>query len=123
MNNNDEHEIRYRIFKILNANPNLTQRQMAKEMGLSLGKFNYCLKELIKKGFVKINRFKSSDNKATYMYILTPHGIEEKTKITSSFLKRKMDEFEDIKRQIIEISLEVNEEKNDLILFDKGLKE
>ena len=87
------------------------------------GSLTIVLKELIKKGFVKINRFKSSDNKATYMYILTPHGIEEKTKITSSFLKRKMDEFEDIKRQIIEISLEVNEEKNDLILFDKGLKE
>ena len=80
MNTSDNHEIRYRLFRLLDDDLNLTQRQMAEQMGISLGKFNYCLKELVKKGFVKINRFKSSNNKAVYMYILTPHGIEEKTK-------------------------------------------
>ena len=62
--NNDEQEIRYRLFKLLDDDPNLTQRQMAGEMGISLGRFNFCLKELVKKGFVKIDRFTSSQNKA-----------------------------------------------------------
>lgn len=101
-------EIHYHLLKILENNPNLTQRQMAEEMGLSLGKFNYCLRELVKKGIVKIERFKSSDNKAAYMYILTPHGMEQKTKITASFLKRKMIEYELLKQQIFELSQEVN---------------
>ncbi|MHB8789311.1 MAG: MarR family EPS-associated transcriptional regulator [Desulfobulbaceae bacterium] len=101
-------EIHYHLLKILENNPNLTQRQMAEEMGLSLGKFNYCLRELVKKGIVKIERFKSSDNKAAYMYILTPHGMEQKTKITASFLKRKMTEYELLKQQIDELSQEVN---------------
>ncbi len=101
-------EIPYRLLKILESDPNLTQRQMAGEMGLSLGKFNYCLKELIKKGFVKVERFTSSENKAAYMYILTPNGIEEKSRITVSFLKRKMKEFEEIKQQIEELKQEVS---------------
>ena len=65
-------EINYRLLKLLEQNPNLTQRQMAEEMGLSLGKFNFCLKELVKKGSVRVKRFKSSDNKAGYLYLLTP---------------------------------------------------
>lgn len=63
MNVNDEQEIRYRLFKLLDDDPSLTQRQMAEKIGISLGKFNFCLKELVKKGFVKINRFTSSQNK------------------------------------------------------------
>ena len=101
-------EIRYRLLKLLESNPNLTQRQMAEAMGLSLGKFNFCLKELVKKGAVKIERFKSSNNKAGYMYLLTAHGIEQKTKITASFLRRKMAEYEQLKQEIHELSLEVN---------------
>ena len=108
MNNIDDHEIRYRLFKLLDDDPNLTQRKMAEQMGISLGKFNYCLNELAKKGFVKINRFKSSDNKVSYMYILTPRGVEEKSKITIRFLKLKMQEFQKIEQQIKEISMEVN---------------
>ena len=101
-------EIPYRLLKILESDPNQTQRQMAREMGLSLGKFNYCLKELVKKGFVKVERFTSSENKAAYMYILTPpHGIEEKSRITVSFLQRKMKEFEEIKQQIEELKKEI----------------
>jgi len=110
MNNTDDHEIRYRLLKLLGDDPNLTQRQMAGEMGLSLGKFNYCLKELVKKGIVKIERFTTSDNKAGYMYILTPHGIEEKAKITVRFLKRKMNEYEKIKQEIKKLKVEVEAE-------------
>ena len=107
MNVNDEQEIRYRLFKLLDDDPNLTQRQMAEKMGISLGKFNYCLKKLVQKGFVKIDRFTSSQNKAAYMYLLTPHGIEEKTKITVKFLKRKINEYEKITQEIEELKGEV----------------
>ena len=101
-------EINYKILKILESNSHLSQRQMAKEMGISLGKFNYCLRELIKKGVVKIDRFKSSDNKAAYMYILTPKGIEQKALITASFLRRKMAEYKKIKEEIETLKREVN---------------
>ncbi|GAH09547.1 unnamed protein product, partial [marine sediment metagenome] len=72
---------------------------MAREMGLSLGKFNYCIKGLVKTGIVKIERFKTSENKAAYIYLLTPKGIKEKVRVTSSFLKRKIDEYERIKQE------------------------
>ena len=100
-------EINYKLLKLLDSNSNLTQRQMAEEMGLSLGKFNYCLKELVKKGIVKIERFTTSSNKAGYMYLLTPRGIEEKTIITTNFLKRKMIEYEVLKREIYELNQEI----------------
>ena len=111
-------ETRYRLLKLVESNPTLTQRQMAAEMGLSLGKFNYCLKELVKKGMVKIDRFKSSDNKAGYMYLLTPHGIEQKTKITASFLRRKMAEFEAIKQEIDSLKQEVEQTSNSKLPTD-----
>jgi EPS-associated MarR family transcriptional regulator len=110
MNTKSTTEIRYRLLKLLENNPNLTQRQMAEKMGLSLGKFNYCLKELAKKGIVKIERFTTSDRKAAYMYLLTPRGIEEKTRITANFLKRKMAEYEQLKKEIRELSREVDPE-------------
>ena len=110
MNTKSTTEIRYRLLKLLEKNPNLTQRQMAEEMGLSLGKFNYCLKELAKKGIVKIERFTTSDRKAAYMYLLTPKGIEEKTRITANFLKRKMAEYDQLKQEIRELTREVNPE-------------
>ena len=110
MNTKSSTEIRYRLLKLLENNPNLTQRQMAEKMGLSLGKFNYCIKELAKKGIVKIERFTTSDRKAAYMYLLTPRGIEEKTRITANFLKRKMAEYEQLKKEIRELTQEVNPE-------------
>jgi EPS-associated MarR family transcriptional regulator len=110
MNNTDEHEIRYRLLKLLGDDPNLTQRQMASEMGLSLGKFNYCLKELVKKGIVKIERFTTSDRKAAYIYLLTPRGINEKATITASFLKRKLYEYEEIIQEIESLKKEVEAE-------------
>lgn len=107
MNKRNDTEIKYRLIKILDSNPNLTQRQMAEEMGVSLGKFNYCLNELIKSGIVKIERFKTSDSKAAYLYLLTPKGMTEKVQITSSFLKRKLDEYEKIKHEIKELEGEL----------------
>ena len=115
MNNQFEQEIRYRLLKILGQESTLTQREMAKRMGISLGKVNYCLSELAKKGLIKVHRFKSAKNKIPYSYILTPHGIEEKARLTVTFLRRKTKEYEEIKRQIKELTAEIEEEKfNDL---------
>lgn len=111
MNKPYEQEILYSLLKILSRDSNLTQREMAQNMGISLGKVNYCVSELVKKGFIKINRFKHSKNKIQYIYILTPQGLEEKAALTLSFLKRKVLEYEEIKRQIKEIVQEVEEEK------------
>jgi EPS-associated MarR family transcriptional regulator len=109
MNTKYEEEIRYHLFKILENEPNLSQRDMARKMGISLGKVNYCITELAKKGFIKVNRFKSAKNKMPYTYLLTVRGIEEKSKLTINFLKRKLREYEEIKRQIGELSREIEE--------------
>ena len=111
MNSPFEQEIRYRLLKILSRETNLTQREMAKKMGISLGKVNYCLSELAKKGLIKVTRFKSAKNKIPYAYVLTPHGLEEKARLTVSFLKRKILEYDETKRLIRELSREVDKEK------------
>jgi len=111
MNNPYEQEIHYRLLKILSKNSNFTQREMAKKMGISLGKVNYCLSELAKKGFIKINRFKYSRNKIRYIYILTPRGLEEKAGLTISFLKRKILDYEEISSQIKDLAREVEEQR------------
>ena len=108
MNAINSTEIKYRLIKILESNPKLTQRQMAEEMGVSLGKFNYCLKELVKSGLVKVERFKTSSNKVAYLYLLTPKGINEKARITTRFLERKLDEYERIKQEISVLREEIN---------------
>lgn len=110
MNNAYEQEIRYRLLKILSAKSNLTQREMARRMGISLGKVNYCLSELAKKRFLKVNRFKESGSKIQYMYLLTPKGMEEKARITLDFLRRKVREYEEIKKQIRELYYELQQQ-------------
>lgn len=107
---NYEQGIHYRLLKMLSKEPNVTQRDMAKRMGISLGKMNYCVTELAAKGWIKIIRFKSAKNKAPYTYLLTPKGLEEKARMTLSFLKRKLAEYEEIKKQIRELHYEVEEE-------------
>ena len=97
MNNHFEQEIRYRLLRILSEEPALSQRDMAQRVGVSLGKVNYCISELAKRGFIKIVRFKSAKNKIPYTYILTPRGIQEKAKLTVRFLRRKLVEYEEIK--------------------------
>ena len=106
---NHEQEIHYRLLKMLSKKPNVTQRDMAKRMGISLGKMNYCVTELAAKGWIKIIRFKSARNKTPYTYLLTPKGLEEKARMTLSFLKRKLSEYEEIKKQIRELHYETEE--------------
>ena len=79
--------------------PNATQRQMAKKLGFSLGKLNYCLKALKEKGLIKIDNFNKNPNKINYLYVLTPKGISEKTKLTLNFMKRKIREYEELKKE------------------------
>ena len=105
--NNFNQEIRYRLLKILETEGSLTQRDMAGRMGVSLGKVNYCMNELVKKGFVKVNRFKDAQNKAKYAYLLTPGGMEEKARVTVRFLRAKMKEYEQIKKEIETLSREI----------------
>ena len=91
---------KYQLLKSLEQDANLTQRQLSKELGISLGKVNYSLQSLIQKGFVKINNFKNSKHKIQYSYLLTPTGIEEKTKLTIEFLKTKTKEYEALKKEV-----------------------
>ena len=110
MNNAFNREVRYRLLKVLSQDATLTQREMAGKMGISLGKVNYCLSELARKGFIKIKRFKDSQNKFQYLYNLTPRGLEAKAGLTISFLKQKMSEYSEIKRQIKELAKEIEGE-------------
>lgn len=101
-------EIRYQILKAVEENPNMSQRELAEVLGVSLGKANYCLKKLIEKGLVKVGNFKSNPDKRVYAYLLTPRGVKEKAVVTMHFLHRKMDEYEQIKREITRLKSEVN---------------
>ena len=88
------------ILRKVQRKPNSTQRELAKELGLSLGKLNYCLRALKTKGLLKIRNFRKNPNKINYIYILTPKGIAEKTKLTVNFMARKMKEYEELKKEI-----------------------
>jgi EPS-associated MarR family transcriptional regulator len=90
----------YILLKTLEENPGLSQRDLAKKLGISLGKVNFCLKALVDKGSVKINNFRNSENKLAYAYLLTPNGIEQKTRMTVEFLQMKMREYERLKKEI-----------------------
>ena len=90
----------YKLLKILKDNPEMTQRQLSRELGLSLGKTNYVIKALIDKGWLKLNNFKRSDKKLGYIYLLTPTGISEKTVLAQNFLRRKSDEYNRLKEEI-----------------------
>jgi EPS-associated MarR family transcriptional regulator len=96
-------EVRYKLFKLLESSPELSQRAVARELGISLGKVNYCLRALIGKGWIKAANFRNSQNKSAYMYLVTPRGIEEKARVTTRFLQFKMREYEALKADIEEI--------------------
>ena len=96
----------YSLLKTIEENPGLSQRSLAQRLGVSLGKVNYCLNALIEKGSVKVNNFRSSDNKLAYAYLLTPRGIDEKARITVQFLKRKMQDYERLRLEIEELQRE-----------------
>ena len=100
-------ELEYRALKILEQHPDLTQRQLAEELGISLGKTHYLVKSLIDVGWVKLDNFQKSNNKWGYAYLLTPKGIREKSLLTHSFIERKRQEFEDLKAEIQALEEEV----------------
>lgn len=100
-------EFEYKVLKWLEKNPNITQRQLAKELGVSLGKTHYLINSLIQVGWVKLENFRRSDNKLGYMYLLTPTGINEKAKITKTFLARKENEYKQLKHEIEQLKSEV----------------
>jgi EPS-associated MarR family transcriptional regulator len=99
-------ETRYQVMRLLEANPELSQRDVARELGISLGKVNYCVQALIRKGWVKAANFKNSHHKAAYMYLLTPRGLEEKGRLALQFLGIKIREYEKLRIEIDEIRRE-----------------
>jgi len=96
-----------KVLRHLEGHPDVTQRELARHLGVSLGKVNYCLKALIDRGWIKANNFKNSNNKAAYAYLLTPRGIEQKAQITLRFFKQKIEEYELLKHEIEELEQEV----------------
>ena len=102
-------EYRYKILKILEANPEISQRDLARELDISLGRANFCLKALIKVGLLKATNFRNSHNKLAYMYLLTPKGLEEKSVITARFLKLKMQEHANLQAEIDELRKDANQ--------------
>jgi len=99
--------LRYQILKLLDANPAISQRELAQELGVSLGKTNYCIRAVVDKGWVKVRNFRNSGNKAAYLYQLTPRGISAKARVTRRFLDRKIDEYERLKVEIEELRAQV----------------
>ena len=103
-------EISYKVIKLIERNPEITQRQLASELGISLGKANYCVRALMEKGWVKARNFKNSNNKLAYAYNLTPIGLKEKTRITRRFLQRKVAEYESLSAEIKSLRKEIPED-------------
>ena len=109
MNNKDIH---LDLLRKLEANPEYTQRELSQEMGVSLGKINYCMKKLIEKGWVKLMNFTNNTNKIGYAYLLTPKGIEQKTRLTFVFLKIKIEEYELLKEEISKLKQDTEKIKS-----------
>ena len=107
-----DQELEYRALKILEQQPDLTQRQLAEELGVSLGKTHYLVKSLIDVGWVKLDNFQRSDNKWGYAYLLTPMGIVEKAAITARFLVRKQREYTQLQQEITELQEEVRQQQD-----------
>jgi len=110
-------DIHFRVLHILEENSQITQREMAEKLGISLGTVNFCLKALVEIGHVKINNFKKNTNKSAYLYLLTPSGISKKTMLATSFLKRKINEYKALKMEIDLIKLKI---KDSNVIIGKG---
>ena len=106
-------EFHYKLLKVLQDNPDLSQRELAREIGLSLGKTNFCIRALIEKGFIKANNFRNSQNKVAYAYLLTPRGIEEKVQATAFFLRRKVAEYAELEKEIEQLRSEVKNARSE----------
>jgi EPS-associated MarR family transcriptional regulator len=105
---NQQEDTYFRVLCILQDSPEITQRELAGKLGVSVSGLNYCLKALIDKGWVKIQNFKNNKNKLGYAYLLTPTGIAQKTSLTRRFLLRKMQEYESLKQEIKQLKQKVN---------------
>ena len=103
-------EAHFKVLRAIDATRSLSQRELAKQLGISLGKTNYCLQALLEKGWIKAKNFKNSKNKIAYSYLLTPKGIEQKSKLTLRFLDRKRAEYKALQSEIEQLSKEVSEE-------------
>lgn len=113
-------EFHYKLLKVLQDNPDLSQRELAQEVGLSLGKTNYCLRALIEKGLIKANNFRNSQNKMAYAYVLTPSGIEERVQATAYFLKRKVAEYEALEKEIEQLRSEIKQGQTNTGMLPEG---
>ena len=102
-----DEETRYRLLRLLEANPELSQRQLAETLGVSLGKVNFCVRALLERGLVKVRNFRDSNNKLAYAYYLTAKGARVKMRTTAGFLKRKLAEYQAIQKEIEELKREV----------------
>jgi EPS-associated MarR family transcriptional regulator len=102
-----DEELRYRLLKVLHEDPNVSQRELAEILGVSLGKANYCIQALLERGLIKARNFKNSRTKKNYAYLLTPRGVEEKARMTVAFLRRKVTEYEDLEKEIESLREEV----------------
>ena len=100
MNNSEKSQDYLNILRSLHKRDSLSQREISKDLGMSLGKVNYCLKHLRAKGLLKVKNFKKNPNKINYVYVLTPKGVAEKTKMTINFMKRKMREYDELKEEL-----------------------
>ena len=104
-------DIHFRVLFSLEENPHITQRELARKLGISLGGVNYCLKALAEIGHIKISNFQKNPNKSTYFYLLTPKGFSEKAELTAGFLRRKMAEYEALKNELDLISSKFNQDE------------
>ena len=100
-------ELRLRVLRVLEVKPKISQRELAAELGVSLGGINYAIKALIERGFVKVNNFRKSGSKTPYLYVLTPQGVAEKASLATAFLARKLEEYEVLRREIEALKVEV----------------
>jgi EPS-associated MarR family transcriptional regulator len=98
----------YKVMSLIHKNPDISQRELAKEAGISLGSMHYCLKALALKGWLKAGNFKNNPDKSVYLYLLTPEGIAQKSKLAIDFLRRKKQEYEELKREIEQLSEELH---------------
>ncbi len=105
-------DVRFRVLRLLEENPDMSQRDLAEAVGIGLGSANYCLKALINKGFIKLGNFSESSNKRGYAYVLTPKGLSEKTVLAGRFLKRKIAEYEDLKIEVEALQAELDQEND-----------
>lgn len=122
MNTPGDNEIRYKLLTLLKDEPKLTQRQMNQEMGISLGKVNYCISQLAQRGMIRIERFKNASNKTAYLYRITPVGLKELTHLTLQYLKFKIKEYDQIRQEIKLLSEQINQ-MDDEVYNDFGLLE